>query len=82
MIICANGFQKEVLMLYLSIGLTFFKELGFLLILNFKPADCSSKQSFLVYMPIAVCSGKHSSHLVIELVDKSYCSTIRFGSMY
>ena len=54
-----------------------FQGLGESLILKFKPADCSSKQSLLDSMPIIVCSGKRSSRVAPELVDKTYCSTKR-----
>lgn len=52
-----------------------FSQLGSYLISEFKPEDCLLEQSLLDSMPIITCSGKRSSRVATELVDKSYCST-------
>lgn len=52
-----------------------FKVLGESLISKFKPTDCSSNTSLMDSMPIIVCSGKRSSKVAPELVNKTFCST-------
>ena len=47
------------------------------LIEEFKPSDCSNKQSLLDSMPIILCSGKRQGKVATEITDKGYCSTIR-----
>ncbi|WP_204336842.1 transposase [Cryomorpha ignava] len=54
-----------------------FRRLGETLITEFRPSDCSTRQSLLDSMPIVVCSGKRGSRVAAGLVDKSYCSTKR-----
>lgn len=52
-----------------------FSHLSNSLISEFRPDDCLLEQSLLDSMPIIICSGKRSSKVAGELVDKSYCST-------
>jgi len=52
-----------------------FGHLGSSLNSEFRPDDCLMEQSLLDSMPIVTCSGKRSSKVASELVDKSYCST-------
>ncbi len=45
------------------------------LIEEFKPSDCSNKQSLLDSMPIILCSGKRQGKVATEITNKGYCST-------
>jgi len=42
---------------------------------EFKPLDCSVRQSLLDSMPIITCSGKRQGKVATEITDKGYCST-------
>lgn len=45
------------------------------LICEFKPIDCSDKESLLDSMPVILCSGKRKGKVAKEITDKGYCST-------
>jgi hypothetical protein len=42
---------------------------------QFRPNDCSERESLLDSMPIITCSGKRTGKVAPEITDKGYCST-------